>query len=432
MNAPSRRLSLLLTCLFAAGCGPATEATVGGADETEADWLQDEAPVTWVDQSKVERQSIGNCWVYATTGWAESLNESATGRELNLSQSYMTYWHWFDQIANSRVDSISTGGSYYTGLNIFDRYGLMTQREFIPLEASSEMSTRQEQALNAINASLKSGALATKEARRNRELVRQELDRAWRLDADVIATFDTVFGKGVTKTLERSYTATKPPAGRRSNGTAITVMRPLDIPARTAKAGVFTTGTLADAMGRSQAITRSGPLAWQQVYWPSSATARRTLHKRIQRALNDHQPVVLSWFVDFNALGRDGTFRLETLNGVAGKQGGHMVVMYDYEVENVPGYGTLKAGVNETRPQALQAALSDSASVKFFRIKNSWGSYRPDRWTTAPLPGYHDLYSTYLNGPIMKCATKPDGSTDTTKCTTPTQPAWEVVLPAGY
>ncbi|MER3404079.1 MAG: hypothetical protein C4289_01925, partial [Chloroflexota bacterium] len=78
-----------------------------------------------------------------------------------------------------------------------------------------------------------------------------------------------------------------------------------------------------------------------------------------------------------------------------------MVAMSDYQIENVPGFGTLKAGVDETRPEALQAALSPSAKIEFIRIKNSWGSYRRDR--EFVLPGYHDLYMRYLDGPIKEC-----------------------------
>jgi hypothetical protein len=146
----------------------------------------------------------------------------------------------------------------------------------------------------------------------------------------------------------------------------------------------------------------------------------------VQKALHDGQPVIISWFVDFNALDSKSTFSLEELarRGV-GSQGGHMTVLHDYQISNVPGFGTLKAGETAT-PEQLNAALSDSATIDFLRIKNSWGSYRPDRWNDAVLPGYHDLTGGYLNGPVKKCA---EGSK--TSCYDHT-PLWEVVLPAGY
>src|SRR5262249_20898750 len=140
--------------------------------------------VTEVDQSSVKRQSIGNCWIYATASWAESLHKSVAGEEINVSESYWTYFNWFDQIANGAVssDTIETGGTYYTAAEIISRYGLMTEGDFIPEEATMEMSERQDQAQQAIDQSLSSGALKSASARKNRTLVRQELNRAFGLE----------------------------------------------------------------------------------------------------------------------------------------------------------------------------------------------------------------------------------------------------------
>ncbi len=426
----------LLSALVLVGCGASQIDAVNVENEQ---FSEEDSAITSVNQSKVERQSIGNCWVYAVTGWAEALNRSAAvaGQpELNLSQSYVTYWHWFDQIVNSRVSSLQTGGSYDVAVRLFERYGLMTEGAFIPQEATAEMSARQKSALDRVNASLKSGPLADLTKRRDRAFVRAELDKAWGLDADMVTTLDLVFGKDVSKTMPRTYTTVAPPAGTRAAGEAVVIFRAADVKAqinRTLNGTVTTTiGTLADAMGKDAGFRRSGTLAWQSVDYPSDAAGRRSFQKRVQRALHDKQPVMISWFVDFNALGRDSTFEMTRLQAAGpGRQGGHMVVMHDYEVDNVPGFGTLKAGVDEVRPEALTAALSDSATVKFFRIKNSWGTARPDRWDTSSLPGYHDLYLNYLNGPIKKCVEKADGSVDVTNCYN--APAlWDVVLPAGY
>src|SRR4051794_26969177 len=64
---------------------------------------RDDDSVTEVPHSAVKDQSTNNCWVYATTGWAESLHLAATGEELDLSESYLTYWFWFEQIVNGSV-----------------------------------------------------------------------------------------------------------------------------------------------------------------------------------------------------------------------------------------------------------------------------------------------------------------------------------------
>src|SRR5688572_13571362 len=59
--------------------------------------------ITSIPQSSVKRQSIGNCWAYATASWVESLHLDATGKQLNVSESWMTYWHWFDQIVSGEA-----------------------------------------------------------------------------------------------------------------------------------------------------------------------------------------------------------------------------------------------------------------------------------------------------------------------------------------
>jgi hypothetical protein len=102
-----------------------------------------------------------------------------------------------------------------------------------------------------------------------------------------------------------------------------------------------------------------------------------------------------------------------------------MTVLHDYEIDDVPGYGTLKAGVKETRPAALTAALANTATIKFLRTKNSWGLSRPDRAFVTP--GYHGLYMKYLYGPVKRC---PD-ETRRTNCVDYT-PRQDVVRPPGY
>ena len=163
---------LTLASMFAL----ASTASVGCAAEPASD---DEATddgtgsstddITQVNQSKVKRQSIGNCWLYATTSWLEALNKEATGVEKNTSESWLTYWHWYEQLANgSTRDEISTGGSYGTAADLIVRYGVMIEGDFIPGEAEDEMSNRQSTALNAVNASLKTGALKDLVARRDK------------------------------------------------------------------------------------------------------------------------------------------------------------------------------------------------------------------------------------------------------------------------
>src|SRR5438045_4091257 len=112
-----RSKSLFLAAMLALASG----ASVGCSADTSSDGATDDGTggstddITSVDQSKVKRQSIGNCWVYAVTSWLEALNKAATGTEQNTSESWITFWHWYEQLANGGVSTeVSTGGSYAT------------------------------------------------------------------------------------------------------------------------------------------------------------------------------------------------------------------------------------------------------------------------------------------------------------------------------
>jgi len=404
--------SMFAVSASAAGC------SVGSTDEEDTAEASTDA-ITEVTQSAVKRQSIGNCWIYATASWSESLSKNATGREVNLSESYWTYWHWFEQIANGNTgSSISTGGSYNTAAELINRYGVMLEGSFISNEASAEMSARQASAENAVNASLKNGVLKSATARRNRATVRAELNKAWGLTPTVVGHMNRVFGTSVSRTLDKTAT---------TSGTTIKAARELAIKVWDEKTKRDVTATLQDAIGTRVGFSgRTGPLAWNEVSYPFDAQGRRNFQKRFQRALHHGVPVVMSWHVDFNALQPGGQFKEPP--AAPGRQGGHMVVMDDYQVSNVPGFGTLLAGVSETRPEALNAALDNRATIDFIRIKNSWGSIRPDRNFTD---GYHDLWMRYLNGPVKQCEV--DEITDMPKLDTcfDSTPFEAVVLPPG-
>jgi hypothetical protein len=403
------------TGLTAAGCSSAQDSTGEG-----------EADVTNVKQSSVKDQSTENCWTYATMGWAESLVETATGKNADYSESYVTYWHWFDQITAGDVTGgvVEEGGSWGEAADLMLKYGIMATKDFVPQDATKELSDRQAVAVKAINEALKTGDLKSGAARRDRAKVRQIMDKAWQLTPEVTAALDATFGADVSKTLATAD-ATK---------ASKMVIHPSDLPVKLKNPSTKRTDTvtLADALGTHKSASdqdhRNGAFAWNDVAYPRAKQARRDFLKRVQRALADGNPVVVNWYVDFNALTADGKF-LEP-PAKPGSQGGHVVLAVDYQVENVPGFGTLPAGVVETRPAALEAALSDQAIVTFIRIKNSWGT------TYHPLPapaagGDHDLYLKYLNGPIQECDLDADGNPKAGTCVKAI-PFESVVLPAGY
>ncbi len=404
-------LSALTLPAFAPGC--ASKSSTATSDDNA---------VTEIPQTPVKDQSIGNCWTYATVGWMESLVKQATATDHNFSESYINYWYWFEQIANDGASSITEGGSWGKAVGLATRYGLYEEGDFIAAEKDVARSSSQEAALKAIRTSLGGGALKTPEARADRKLVRAELDKAWALDPAVVAQMDKLFGQDASKTLDAVTALPDGVSVHRTKDFAVKLKDPTS--------GTMTDATLADAIGTATFAgfdeDRTGALAWGSARYPSASDAkgRRAFLKRIQRAMHDNQPVLLSWYVDFNAMSLDGKFLKPP--ATPGSQGGHMVVFEDYEVDNVPGFGTLPAGTLESRPEALQAALADEATIHFFRIKNSWGNYR-----SPVLAGYHDLYMDYMNGPVQICQTDANEKPIPGTCHDGV-PLEDVVLPAGY
>jgi hypothetical protein len=404
---------LSLGSALAIGCAaPSDQGPVASASDDIVD----------VPQTDVERQSIGNCWIYAHASWVESMHKAATGESFDVSQSYWTYWHWFDQIAAGNAAQISTGGNWQTANGIVRKYGLASESSFVLADTTTEMSARQASALAAVNDSLASGVLKSTAARRDRALVRKELDRAWALSANVTATLDRVFGADVSRT----FTG----ATSRADASGSDILRAEDF----AVSYPTGPGTVAVPRRLSQAITE-----WRQVYYAGSDA--RAFQLRVQRALHDAQPVIITWFVDFNALeSRDnplrGSFNLATLGELGpGRQGGHMTVIDDYQAK-LAGGRVLAAGttLDPSKPEdktLLDSALLPSTEVEFFRVKNSWGAARPDRAFAPGMPGYHDLHLDYLGGPVKKCVER-DGVTDTSTCPSTTVPLQNVVLPPGY
>jgi len=405
--------SLLALAPALAGCGD------GGTDSSTDD-------VTDVAHTDVERQSIGNCWIYAHASWIESMNLSATGTKFDASQSYWTYWHWYEQIINESVGEIETGGFFYEANDIIMARGLMPEAKFIPDDAIAEMSSRQSAALSTMNRELKDGRLKDFAARSNRTLVRQVLDEAWGLSSTIKGQLTKAFGKDGAKTLQNGGTTYATGIIAPSNFKVRYTERLSDPDAPTVK------NTTLDV-----AIDE-----WSVANYPTTTSSRRSFQIRVQKALHDRQPVVITWDVDFNAMeGSDpvlkGSFNLTTLTraGRPGRQGGHMTVLEDYQVDTQE-FGTLAAGTtldpnNPADAEKLEAALLPGSTVKFFRIKNSWGALRDDRASAPGFPGYHDLYMDYLNGPINWCPDASDPKT-TASCTGRTNPWDSVVLPPGY
>ena len=154
----------------------------------------------------------------------------------------------------------------------------------------------------------------------------------------------------------------------------------------------------------------------------------RPMLQRIQRAMNDGAPLPMAWMVNDNNINKYGSFvKGQTIMPMSAS-GGHEVLLSDYQISNVPGFGTLKAGVVAT-PAQLAASLDDAATVDFIRVKNSWGA----EYAKAPLSGYDDVYMGYLMQPTYWCddvdGLDKNGDED---CYPVAPEMWDVVLPPGY
>lgn len=378
----------------------ALSAIACGGEPTD-DGKQDEDIVN-IAHSSVKNQTIGNCWIYAATGWAESLHLGYSGEELNLSESWLTYVDFYFGILDNDVtekDGLTTGGWFGEGQDWIARFGYFDEAVFKPGDENTEGARVQSTALSKLNTSLKSGVLSTPAARRDRELVRAELDAAFALSPEVIKLIDDTFGRTLTKDFTNGAKTPEASTGLRS---------PQSISVGWSSAEEREI-TLADATGKAQSTynvrRRVGTFAWNEESYPRATSSRRTFMQKMQRTLHRRQPVPIVWYVDFNAMS-NGTFREKP--GSVGRQGGHITNIEDYQANNVPGYGTLAAGVDITDSAMLDAALAPEAQIEFIRVKNSWGTGSPNlpAEEQQDLRGYHDLYMAYLDAELPTCNSK--------------------------
>lgn len=316
--------------------------------------------VTDVAHTPSKRQSIGNCWLYATATWLESKELAYNQETLDVSESYWTWWHFYNQlIRKTPMEEINTGGNFDIARSIILKHGFVSEASFIPSESASEMSYRQRAAENLINGELAFGDLK-QPGDRTPEKVRQVLDEA--------------FGTNMAETEALALLADQTIVDSDASGKALSLREVLD---------------------------KRNPAAWREVSFPMTfgegrpvdprtEQARKAIWGRVFRALNDREPVIMSLMIDFNALdNKDGTFKGEQLrvNGI-GQQGGHLTVLEDYTVKDVPGIGVIGRG--DVSDELKQQALLGSLDTLF--VKNSWGINRPERGIKDGITGFDRDY----------------------------------------
>ncbi len=389
--------------------------------------------VTDVSHSIVKNQTIGNCWAYATAGWAEAMhkawvsaNASNTSlpantyrdANINISESWITFWDWYAKISsgsgvtttNGRAE-ISTGGWHDSAADILRRRGVVFEADFIPEEANAQSSARQRSALAAMNTALNAGgALATAADRSNKTKVLEALLTAWGLSDTVKSTILRVYGMDGARTLVSVSSSTDLAFIRRAR----------DIRVRTP---VFRSGRVVQQDTTLEQVAPGGTYQWRSASYPTFTSGQPAFHQRVMRALNDRAPVLISWLVDFNY--RAGAvFQVPMTPPSPGRQGGHLTALEDYQVTiRQPGQQprTLRAG--EMASAADMALAVQYGTVDFYRIKNSWGTNVTPPDAPMDLSGYNDLHMSYLNGPIQWT---------TGSSTSPRTPFSSVTLPPGY
>jgi hypothetical protein len=364
MDASHRTVSKFLLAAFSllvtVGCGsPSSNGIVSRPDVVD------------LPQTQVKWQSIGNCWAYATMGWAESLVLRGTNEKKNFSESYHSYRHWEYQLLHfGWIKEINTGGGWDSSMNLMRNYGLMAEGDFIPEENEKTKSERQSKALEVINQSLKVGLLSTD---RSPASIRQELNRAFNVNLDAV--------------LSKRFWAKDVAIGKAPDGKAIT----LDSQMNSWSEISWDVQSKLRPIG-GQAL----PLVPQ-----SLSQSNLSLLKRVKKAMNDGHPVVMNWFVDFNALDEKGIFSFERLAARGeGRQGYHQTVLEDYVVKGTdPSTGKIfEVGEGEATAEQKRLAL-EYGQIQYFVVKNSWGgAERLDRtsYERAGEKGYHRLDSKYL------------------------------------
>jgi hypothetical protein len=388
----SRARSLLVLALLWAAM-----LVAPGCAAPEDDGAGSASAVTAVPSTPVKEQYIPNCWLYASVAWAEGMHLRATGNTVNLSESYLAYWDFFAKITDPSLadgTEIKTSGNWGDAAELMRRYGLVLEKDFIAAEADEIGSQIQYEAIFNANLALTEGPLKTRAARRDKALVRRTLNQAFSLSAETSQMLDAAFGPDGAKDLTRG--ATLPASGL--------IRRPAEFPIAytVGRDSSLKRAPLADVLGMdlptTDADVRGGIEVFKKATLPKDPASQRSTLLRVQRALNDGNPVLVYWLVDYAGIDTQGRIQKPS---APGKQEFHLSVLTDYEITSVPGFGTLPVGVKETRAQALQASLDPAAKITLFRLKNSWG----DRTglVQEQYRGFFDVAAGYFQGPISDC-----------------------------
>ncbi|HET9241403.1 MAG TPA: hypothetical protein VFO10_29320 [Oligoflexus sp.] len=366
--------------------------------------------VTEVGGTRSKRQSIGNCWLYSQASWLESLYFSNHNAHVDVSESYWTYWDWYTRLTQDSYEELgtakdeggiksfefNTGGSWNRAVYLMSNYGFLSEAQFGVDDYKTEKSALQAAALVEVQKALLEGGELFKAEDRTKEKVTAFLNKVFKVNMDDLLP-------QAVKNLQNVEIANGPvkkvlvedPA---NSGESASQEYKFVPKSKVKVAQAIQTEWRTVGFPSAEGVTTAEGLT------PETIAARRAIFKRVMRALNDRQPVLMSVHVFFNGLRADpatrrGIFDYNTLSqnlpSLPADQGGHMVLLTDYTVKNAPGVGNLGRG-DKSEEEKLAALEGELAT---FVSKNSWGFARGPR---GLFDGESDFTADYLTLPAEK------------------------------
>ncbi|RZA27448.1 MAG: hypothetical protein EOP10_00055 [Proteobacteria bacterium] len=342
-----------------------------------------ETHITNVAHTSSKRQSIGNCWLYAQATWLESLILSSDNTKVNVSETYWTYWFFFEMLQKKPTlgedEELATGGSWPVSSRIIQKYGWVEEKDFLPNSEASDMSIAQMCAEDYLTKALRNPNHILRNPNLTDNQIKDELHKAFSCDGASQDVRDHAYLVGMpwVSHFELPNMDELKTQAKAAKETRI----------KDAKTGE--TSNLAELLydWQSLGMPRVSQFEGKKLPSTTSMVEYRKIEQKIKRALNDNVPVVLAFFVSFEAPDKDGIFNLNTLAkaGHLGSTGGHMVIGKDYTAMNVPDVDFNRLGESNNGVD-FSAELKEKAyqaDTDYIVIKNSWGTNRSDRpWIT--------------------------------------------------
>jgi hypothetical protein len=358
-----RRILLGFACAAMAACASTSDSADSASD------------ITNVTPPPPVQQSIGNCWVFATNAWIESMSARPVGgTAVDLSEAMVSYLYWLDQITTPptpggpELFTLQPTGSWGLAADLLSRFGWMTEADFLSTTNPGPFADRHAKAFAAIQHEIDHGKLQTPESRADRQLVGEMLAKAWDLEPAVITDLVHAFGPKYDRTFLNDQATIA--------GTKIHKLSEITIgySKHTAVTAQDVVGQLAPGEVAFDGV-RVGPFAYSDVKPPGSEDKVRGYMRRVQQSLLQDLPVVMSETQDDVDLDAHGVYRKPASGVLSDQWYGHAVTVFDLSVQTAD-YGILPAGVVETRPAALAESLEDASTILTFRARNSyWGRY---------------------------------------------------------